>query len=573
MSLIKRLTIGLSLLGILYLLNGIYAYTSVVSNDTIVDFVVDENIPKKNAVSKVLASTYGYRMPANLLMNSTIQSEIAIGMTNKANYESQLKNDINALRSTLTKADNRKKLENIEQGLEEWQNVVNELIKAQTDTTYTSSFTKDQERESFARLMKDLNDFDDDLSGELAASTSQLKSNLNSTMNTTVTSVVVLLVLVTGIGFFLISNIKSGLTEFIQRILQSSEQTTGASEQVAHSSQALASGATEQAATVEETSASLEEIASMAKSNNEAAQEADRSMKEDVIGRNQRMENRMNEMSALIKETVEMSSETTKIVKTIDEIAFQTNLLALNAAVEAARAGEAGAGFAVVAEEVRNLALRSAEAARNTSTLIENSNLKISEVDALSEQVVKSLDSNRGLLLEVGNALTSISTASNEQTLGIEQLNLAVSEIEKVIQSNSATAEESAAASEELSAQSLEVKAIIEELAIFAGVYGSASASEPLKRAQKSKTKSSTSSRFSTNNTKVKSSAARPATKASTTTPTKANSFSNSTPAPKKVTKPTASDGASFNSFGSSDPKKLIPFDEDDIDTSSFIDF
>jgi methyl-accepting chemotaxis protein len=573
MSLIKRLTIGLSLLGILYLLNGIYAYTSVVSNDTIVDFVVDENIPKKNAVSKVLASTYGYRMPANLLMNSTIQSEIAIGMTNKANYESQLKNDINALRSTLTKADNRKKLENIEQGLEEWQNVVNDLIKAQTDTTYTSSFTKDQERESFARLMKDLNDFEDELSGELAASTSQLKSNLNSTMNTTVTSVVVLLVLVTGIGFFLISNIKSGLSEFIQRILQSSEQTTGASEQVAHSSQALASGATEQAATVEETSASLEEIASMAKSNNEAAQEADRSMKEDVIGRNQRMESRMNEMSALIKETVEMSSETTKIVKTIDEIAFQTNLLALNAAVEAARAGEAGAGFAVVAEEVRNLALRSAEAARNTSTLIENSNLKISEVDALSEQVVKSLDSNRGLLLEVGNALTGISTASNEQTLGIEQLNLAVSEIEKVIQSNSATAEESAAASEELSAQSLEVKAIIEELAIFAGVYGSASASEPLKRAQKSTTKSSTSSRFSTNNTKVKSSAARPATKASTTTPTKANSFSNSTPVPKKVTKSTASDGASFNSFGSSDPKKLIPFDEDDIDTSSFIDF
>lgn len=565
MSLIKRLTLGLAFLGILFLLSGLFSYSSVKSNEEIIDFVVDENIPKRAAFSRVIASTYGYRMPANLLMNTTISSEVTVGLTNKARYQNELEKNIDTLKDRLTTKDNKAKLSKIEQDIESWQNVVEDLIKAQSDSNYISSFTKDQERAVFNELINEMTEFDQELGTELNASINQLKSSFQSSLNTTVISILVMLLLVAAVGFFLVTNIKSGLTNYIQRILQNSEQTTGASEQVAHSSQALASGASQQAATVEETSASLEEIASMAKANNEAAEEADRSMKVDVIGRNERMGERMSEMSALIKETVDMSSETTKIVKTIDEIAFQTNLLALNAAVEAARAGEAGAGFAVVAEEVRNLALRSAEAARTTSTLIENSNLKITEVSALSEQVVKSLDSNRGLLLDVGNALTGISTASNEQTLGIEQLNLAVGEIEKVIQANSATAEESAAASEELSAQSLEVKAIIEELAIFVGIHGSESASAPLKKVKKSAPASS----FST--TKPKATSSRPVAKS--TAPLKKSGTAPKAAAPIKPVKKTSSQETSFNSFGKQDPKKMIPFDEDDIDTSSFIDF
>jgi methyl-accepting chemotaxis protein len=177
----------------------------------------------------------------------------------------------------------------------------------------------------------------------------------------------------------------------------------------------------------------------------------------------------MSELTASMSDILKASDETSKIIKTIDEIAFQTNLLALNAAVEAARAGEAGAGFAVVADEVRNLALRAAEAAKTTASLIEGTSKKVREgseyvnrSNAVFSRVADSTSKIRDLISE-------IAAASSEQAKGIEQVNIAVSEMDKITQQNAATAEESASASEEMSAQAEQMKDIVSDLVALIG--------------------------------------------------------------------------------------------------------
>jgi methyl-accepting chemotaxis protein len=163
------------------------------------------------------------------------------------------------------------------------------------------------------------------------------------------------------------------------------------------------------------------------------------------------------------------SEETSKIIKTIDEIAFQTNLLALNAAVEAARAGEAGAGFAVVADEVRNLAMRAADAAKNTSELIESTVKKVEDGSALVTETNTAFSRVAEDVGKVGNLVSEISAASNEQSQGISQINQAVTEMDKVTQQNAASAEESASASEEMNAQAMQMKSNVDHLMVLVG--------------------------------------------------------------------------------------------------------
>lgn len=177
----------------------------------------------------------------------------------------------------------------------------------------------------------------------------------------------------------------------------------------------------------------------------------------------------MKRMSKAINEIMESSNETSKIIKTIDEIAFQTNLLALNAAVEAARAGEAGKGFAVVAEEVRNLAQRSAEAARNTSTLIEKSQLNAQNGVEVADEVASQLNSINSSSDAIETLIAEIAAASNEQTQGINQVNTATSEMDKVVQSNAANSEETASAAEELSSLGAELERMVEGLRSIIG--------------------------------------------------------------------------------------------------------
>jgi methyl-accepting chemotaxis protein len=254
----------------------------------------------------------------------------------------------------------------------------------------------------------------------------------------------------------------------VDQMNEVANQVASASTQVASASQSLAEGASEQASALEETSSSLEEMSSMTKQNAGNAAQADGLMKQanQVV---QRANTAMEGLTKSMSDISTASEETSKIIKTIDEIAFQTNLLALNAAVEAARAGEAGAGFAVVAEEVRNLAMRAADAAKNTSGLIESTVNKIKEGSDLVQKTNVAFAEVSENAAKVGDLVSEIAAASNEQSQGIDQINKAVAEMDKVTQQTAANAEESAAASEEMNAEAQQMNQITNVLVNIIG--------------------------------------------------------------------------------------------------------
>ncbi|MCB9496074.1 MAG: MCP four helix bundle domain-containing protein [Fibrobacteria bacterium] len=254
--------------------------------------------------------------------------------------------------------------------------------------------------------------------------------------------------------------VAENLGEAIGQVGEATDQVSNAAEQISAGSQSLAQGANEQASSLQQVSANMEQMATMTRRTAENARQA-RGLSEEADGRAKdgaaAME-RMNEAIARIKEGAD---QTARIVKTIDEIAMQTNLLALNAAVEAARAGEAGRGFAVVAEEVRNLASRSAQAAKTTADLIGGS---VGNADAgvdLAREVTRTFEEIARSSLRVKELIGEIAVASAEQSQGIEQTGAAVSQMDKVTQQTAANAEQSAGSSEELSAQAQELRAMV----------------------------------------------------------------------------------------------------------------
>ena len=270
----------------------------------------------------------------------------------------------------------------------------------------------------------------------------------------------IIFLVLTGIAVaFFARGISSPIKNAVDEMSEAAHQVAAASSQVSSSSQSLAEGASEQASAIEETSSSLEEMSAMTKQNAGNASQADVLMKQanQVV---QKANDSMQSLTGSMKEIIAASEETSKIIKTIDEIAFQTNLLALNAAVEAARAGEAGAGFAVVAEEVRNLAMRAADAAKNTSVLIEGTVKKIKDGSNLVTKTNEAFAEVAVSSSKVDELVGEIAAASQEQAQGIDQINKAVAEMDKVTQQTAANAEESASASEEMNAQAEQMKHI-----------------------------------------------------------------------------------------------------------------
>ncbi len=265
------------------------------------------------------------------------------------------------------------------------------------------------------------------------------------------------------IATLIILGTKRSLTRLAGVLSAGSGEVATASAQLSTASQSLAQGASEQAASLEETSSSLEEISSMAKKNADTAHQAS-VFSTEAKTVSDTGNTAMTRMSRAISDIQASAVETAKIIKTIDEIAFQTNLLALNAAVEAARAGEAGKGFAVVAEEVRNLAMRSAEAAKNTAALIEGSVQNAKNGVVIADEVGKTLGEIASVSGKMNTLIAEIAAASQEQSQGVNQVNQAIQQMDKVTQGSAATAEESAASAEELNSQSEHLRDVVADL-------------------------------------------------------------------------------------------------------------
>lgn len=277
------------------------------------------------------------------------------------------------------------------------------------------------------------------------------------------------------IAFFVINSVSRSINRVTNSIMEGVNQVASAAVQLSASSQQLSQGSSEQASNIDEVSSTMEETVSMLQQNTanttQAAQLTEQA-KESADKGDMEMQDMMNSM----QEIQRSSNQIVKIIKVIDEIAFQTNILALNAAIEAARAGESGMGFAVVAEEVRNLAQKSAQAAQETSAILE-ANIDLSEQGvAAAERVRNALNEITAQTKKVNELMGEISAASQEQLQGIDQINMSVAQVAIVTQQNAATAEESAAAAEEMNAQAEGMRKMVHELMVL--INGKAAANK-----------------------------------------------------------------------------------------------
>ncbi len=318
--------------------------------------------------------------------------------------------------------------------------------------------------DSMTQKINLLKELENSLSADLKKRATELKAIARTALITLSGVIFIMVAVVLTVAGFIIQSItrpfkaifaglKSFSTAELGELGETFSQSIGSlstgGRQMATASQSLAQGASEQAAAIEEVSSSIEEMASMTKQNAGNANEA-KTLADTATAAADKGSEAMVRMSSAIDDIKQSSDETAKIIKTIDEIAFQTNLLALNAAVEAARAGEAGKGFAVVAEEVRNLAQRSAEAARNTADIIEGSVKNAENGVSISQEVGTILEDIATGNRKTNDLVTEIAAASTEQSRGIEQINTAVTQMDSTTQSNAANAEESAAVSEQV---------------------------------------------------------------------------------------------------------------------------
>ncbi len=278
------------------------------------------------------------------------------------------------------------------------------------------------------------------------------------------------LVLSVPLALFVTAGIRRVMRTVIAELAEAIEHVAHAATQITSSSQALANGASEQAAALEQTSASSQEVSSVACKSAENSQAA-AGMMSQAQAKAGETNHALEQMIVAMGEIHDSSDKVSKIIKVINEIAFQTNILALNAAVEAARAGEAGLGFAVVAEEVRNLAQRCAQAASDTANLIEESIARTKGGKAKLDQVAQAVHAITLSASQVKGLVDDVNTGSQEQTRGIGQVAKAIAEMGQVTQRNAASAEESASTAEELTAQSVLLKQAVEQITAMTGVH------------------------------------------------------------------------------------------------------
>ena len=336
-----------------------------------------------------------------------------------------------------------------------------------TDSTAASSYMVSVD-EQFNFIHAEMQKWNEEIVKSSSKSYESSSYGYNKTIHNFIIVLLALLVIVVSIAVIVTRSIVKPIARLTEDLSEGGNRVRMASGQVSSASQALAEGSSQQAAALEETSSSLEEMSSMTKQNADNAGQAN-SLRQQVGKMLQDADQSMAELARAMVEISAASAETQKIIKTIDEIAFQTNLLALNAAVEAARAGEAGAGFAVVADEVRNLAMRAADAAKNTSALIEETGARVQRGSELATRTSQTFNSAASSSQKVGQLIAEIAVASKEQAQGIELLSKAVTGMDMVVQRNAASAEESAAAADQLNTQAEQMKSMVEELITLTG--------------------------------------------------------------------------------------------------------
>ena len=446
----------------------------------------------------------------------------------------ELDNHIGIFRTAIEKSEKldlddstKAALASVDQPLNEYTKLASELAKkAIQDPAAGESGMAD-----FGKKFQDLERSMSTASGLIESRAEAIKASAEESkklfLNFLFVGIGVSILLLNVVGWIVAKSIPRSFMLLIDRLAIGAAQIESASGHIASSSESLASSTTEQAASLEETSASLEEIASMTKNNAENSREA-----KDLTGAMREVADTgasdMDKMAHAMAAIKESSNNIAKIIKTIDEIAFQTNSLALNAAVEAARAGEAGMGFAVVAEEVRNLALRSASAARETAEKIEDSIQKSSAGVQINAKVSLSLAEIVSKARQADELVAQISIASNEQSQGIDQINSSVSQMDAMTQNNAAGAEESANVSADLRTQSTQLTQLVQELqTLVGGKSSSAKRSSKIKSPLKTKKTQLASSRRVTES---KTQSSKPANRALTNKDSKSTAHRNAIP-------------------------------------------
>jgi methyl-accepting chemotaxis protein len=465
MTIGRRITLGFVVSVLVTALLGAYTFSRLYSIRTHVESASTDSIPGVKCIMELRGAERGAGIALLEHVLAESPEEIAKADENVKAKSATLSEAIEAYEKTITSSEDRELFSKVKTAVQGWTGVQERLLvlsRSNKNKEATALFATEGRAA--------LNQIDEAVDAEVHLNQKNEDTELGEVSNAVksgqtgvITGVISAILAAIVIAFITIRAINVVLKQIAASLSSGSEQVASASSQVSSSSQSLAQGASEQAASLEETSSALEEMSSMTKKNAESAQQA-AGLAGEAKGAADKGNAEMDRMGRAIAEIEKSATETAKIIKVIDEIAFQTNLLALNAAVEAARAGEAGKGFAVVAEEVRNLAMRSAEAAKNTAAMIEESVKNAKNGVSIAGEVGKTLADITGSNEKVNALISEIAAASAEQAQGIGQVNTAVTQMDKVTQSNAAAAEESASASEELSSQAMELNGVVATL-------------------------------------------------------------------------------------------------------------
>ena len=466
----RKISLVCALLVVLTLATGGVAMVSMGRMESASQFIIGDALPGVYLIGRAESLAKDLRGSMLTHVASDKQDEMAQMESVIAQNQAKLMEVLKEYEKTITRARDRELFSKIQPALDRflaaWDKprVLSRAAKSQEALALFRSETLG----AFAELQKAVDD-EIDFNKTSADEFSQQATGAASSGHLW-TWAILLFAVVSGslLAFLVVRGVNRVLVQSVAELSEGAEQTASAALQVSSSSQSLAQGSAEQAASLEETSASSEEINSMARKNTEnsrGAADLVTQSQQKFVETNQSLE----QMVVAMDEIKTSSDKISKIIKTIDEIAFQTNILALNAAVEAARAGEAGMGFAVVADEVRNLAQRCAQAAKDTAALIEESIAKSNDGKAKVDQVAVAIRAITGESGQVKTLVDEVNLGSQEQARGIEQVAKAITQMEQVTQKTAASAEECASAAEELNAQSATLREIVERLAAMVG--------------------------------------------------------------------------------------------------------